>query len=95
VNADWQTYSFLLSKGNIGNGSKAQFAEHLAAITGMRTQWQIENATELAVLGYDAENNLVIDNFKLERLYPVEEGLSLNAARESSQLGLFDAGWRR
>lgn len=87
LNADWQTYSFLLSKGNVGTGSEAQFAQLLDAITGMRTQWQIENAADAAVWGYDAENTLVIDNFKLERLYAAEAGgPRLNVAHENGRL---------
>ena len=89
MNNDWQTYSFHLSKGSVGGGSKEQFAQYLEAITGFRTQWQIENATSLNEWGYDAENTLIIDNFKLERLYPVEAtGLELNAAYNNGQLVL-------
>ena len=89
VNTDWQTYSFLLSKGSVGAGSKELFAQHLAAITGFRTQWQIENATSLNDWGYDSENTLIIDNFKLERMYPVDgAGPQLNAAYNNGELVL-------
>ena len=89
VNTDWQTYSFLFSKGSVGGGSEELFAQHLAAITGFRTQWQIENATSLNDWGYDAENTLIIDNFKLERMYPVDgTGPQLNAAYDNGQLVL-------
>lgn len=88
LSVEWQTYSFLLSKGNLGGGTKERFAELLSAINGLRTQWQLENATDFAVWGYDADNTLVIDNFKLERLIPVASEPTLNLAQEGNQLVL-------
>lgn len=69
VSADWQTYSFLLSKAAAGSGSKENFTNHFSKISAVRTQWQAENTASLADWGYDADNMLVVDNFKLERLY--------------------------
>ena len=90
VSPEWQTYSFLLSKGNVGGGSKALFTTHHAAISDLRTQWQIENLTDIAAWGYDEENTLIIDNFMLERLVPAEtgEGPTLNATYQNGQLVL-------
>jgi hypothetical protein len=69
VSAEWQTFSFLLSKGGVGLGSKANFTNHFSQLSDLRTQWQIENTASYSDWGYDADNMLVIDNFKLERLY--------------------------
>jgi hypothetical protein len=33
-----------------------------------RTQWQIENAASVGDWGYDADNTLVVDSFKLARV---------------------------
>ncbi|MGZ8919588.1 MAG: hypothetical protein ACXW3L_01260 [Limisphaerales bacterium] len=90
VSPEWQTYTYLLSKANVGSGSKALFSAHHAAITGFRTQWQIENATDIAAWGYDEENTLIIDNFKLDRLIPADtgDGPTLNGTHESGQLVL-------
>ncbi|HEX7860496.1 MAG TPA: hypothetical protein VF773_09235 [Verrucomicrobiae bacterium] len=94
VSSNWQTYTVTLDKANVGSGSKALFAQHHAAITGLRTQWQIENIASEADWGFDAENTLIIDNFKLERLFAEGEntgggtGPTLNAAHENGQLVL-------
>lgn len=88
VSSSWQTYTTLLSKANVGGGSKALFTEHHAAITGFRTQWQIENIASEADWGYDAENMLIVDNFKLERLVPVGAEPTLNMSRNNNQLVL-------
>lgn len=69
VSAEWQTFSYLLSKGAAGLGSKANFTNHFGNLSALRTQWQVENTASFADWGYDADNMLVIDNFKLERLY--------------------------
>lgn len=88
VSPEWQTYTFLLSKGGVGSGTKDLFSSHHAAITGLRTQWQIENTASIADWDFDADNTLVIDNFKLERLYPQDAGPRLDAARENGELVL-------
>jgi hypothetical protein len=69
IGPEWQTYSAVLSKASAGSGSKDNFTNHFAAISDLRTQWQIENAGSMTDWGFDPENTLVIDNFKLERLY--------------------------
>lgn len=86
VSSNWQTYTSLLSKANVGDGSKALFAAHHAAITGLRTQWQIENITSEADWGFDAENMLIVDNFRLERLVPAGSQPTLNMAHNNDQL---------
>jgi hypothetical protein len=69
VSAEWQTFSYLLSKGGAGLGSKANFTNYFSKFSDLRTQWQVENTASFADWGYDADNMLIVDNFKLERLY--------------------------
>jgi hypothetical protein len=78
----------LLSKANVGDGSKDLFTQHHAAISGFRTQWQIENIASEGDWGFDTDNTLVIDNFKLERLIPVGAEPTLNMAQSDDQLVL-------
>ena len=69
VSGDWQTYSFPFNKGSVGGGNKTNFTAFFNQINALRTQWQIENVASLTDWGYDADNALVIDNVKIERLY--------------------------
>lgn len=85
---EWQSYTMLLSKANVGGGSKDLFSQHHSAISGLRTQWQIENIASEGDWGFDTDNTLVIDNFKLERLIPVGAEPNLNMARNDDQLVL-------
>jgi hypothetical protein len=65
---DWITNVMTLNQGSAGAGTKAGFTTNYNTYTGLRTQWQIENATSTD-WGYDTDNALVLDNIKLERLY--------------------------
>jgi Ca2+-binding RTX toxin-like protein len=69
VSNNWKTYSFLLSAGIVGNGSKEAFARLLGKINSLNAQIQIENATA-PDWGFDDNNTFAVDNFKIERLYP-------------------------
>jgi hypothetical protein len=71
VSAEWQTYTFQLSRAGADATAKANFAQHFNKIVELRAQWQIENATS-ADWGVDANNVLYLDNIKIERIY---EGL--------------------
>jgi hypothetical protein len=70
LTTEFQTYSMTLDRGaSGGSGSKDNFAQHFSAITAMRTQWQIENATAENVWGFDDDNAFIIDNVLVERIY--------------------------
>lgn len=87
---EWQTYSYVFSKGNVGGGSEENFNSLHGLISGLRTQWQIENASSITDWGYDMDNTLVIDNFKLERLYT---GIAeINATRSGDEVALTWSG---
>ncbi len=66
---NWSTVSFLLSKGNVGGGSLANVTNHYSQITETMLEWGIQNANSGADWEFDNNNVLVIDNYKLERLY--------------------------
>jgi hypothetical protein len=73
ITAEWQHFTSLLSKAGVGGGSAANFQTYFNKLSDVHTQWQIENAASAGDWSYDADNMLVIDNFKVERLY---EGLA-------------------
>jgi hypothetical protein len=66
---NWQTVSYLLSKGTVGSGSKTNFTNFFTLISESMVQFQIENPHSEAEWGFDADNALVIDNYRIERLY--------------------------
>jgi hypothetical protein len=70
LTTQWQRFSFPLDRGSVGGGSKANFSAYYNLVNGLRTQFQIENASSFNDWGYDADNALVIDNIRLDRLYP-------------------------
>ncbi len=80
---NWQTTSYTLRQGNAGVGSKANFTEHASQIHDMNMQFQIENANSLTTWGYDADNALIVDNIKLERLLVGCPPLSVAASGEN------------
>jgi hypothetical protein len=85
VGAEWQTYTFQLNKAGADATVKQLFAQYFNKIVGLRTQWQIENATS-ADWGFDADNVLYLDDVKIERVY---EGLApLTFASEGTDLVL-------
>lgn len=69
LTGEFQHYTFSLGKGALGGGSKENFQAYFDKINNLRTQWQIENAASAADWGFDADNMLVIDNIKVERVY--------------------------
>ncbi len=91
VSSNWQNYTFILNKGGVGSGNKTNFQAAFDKISALRTQWQIENATA-PNWGFDADNTLVIDNFKLERLYPDASGPTISVARDANNLVLTWSG---
>jgi len=74
--SNWVTTSYLLNSGSAGLGSKASFATN-HAVTEVRIQSQIENANSGADWGFDADNTLVLDNIRLERIVQATAPLSV------------------
>lgn len=77
---NWQTVSFLLSSGTVGGGSKANVTNHFSQITETMLEWGIQNAASGADWEFDNNNVLVIDNYKLERLYVATPPLNVQIA---------------
>lgn len=65
---NWQTIQLALTKATVGSGSMANFTNYLDKISEIQFQFQINNAASEATWSFDADNRLIIDNFKLERL---------------------------
>ena len=87
VGTEWKTYSSTFTEASVGSGSRANFASFHDLINALRTQWQLENIAAQGTWEYDANNTLVIDNFKLERLVPAGLG-EITATVEGDQLVL-------
>jgi len=68
LDSNWQTFSYLLSKGSVAAGSKTNFTAYFNKIDQLQPQFQIESGAAEATWGFDSDNALVIDNFKLERI---------------------------
>ncbi len=65
---NWQTIQLALDKGTAGAGSKANFTNYFDKVSEIQFQFQINNAASEATWSFDADNRMIIDNFKLERL---------------------------
>jgi len=65
LETNWQSYTFTLSQASVGGGAKTNLQAFFNKIMGFRIQWQIENAASAGDWSYDADNVLVVDNFKL------------------------------
>jgi hypothetical protein len=74
--SNWVTTSYLLNSGSVGLGSKASFSTN-HAVTEVRIQCQIENANSGVDWGFDADNTLIVDNIKLERIVEATPPLSV------------------
>jgi hypothetical protein len=83
--SNWVTTVYTLDQGSFGMGSKAAFATNYNTFTGLRTQWQIENA-QSTDWGYDSDNLLIIDNIKLERLYVATPPLTITVGANGASV---------
>ena len=68
IQTNWQTFTSLLKDAAVDSGSLANFQTHFSKTDEIAFQFQIQNPHQLAVWGSDADNQIVIDDFKLERL---------------------------
>lgn len=68
VSSNWTRVSALLSKGGIGEGSKAGFAAAYMLVTEVPLQIQLNNVTQSNLWQFDTDNKIFVDNVKLERL---------------------------
>jgi hypothetical protein len=84
LNPDWQNFTYTLNQGAIAGGSKTNFTAWFNKISQLQTQWQIESAASEATWGFDSNNALAIDNFKLERIATGCPPLTIN--KQGAQL---------
>lgn len=68
VSSNWQTFTVSLKDGAVNAGSLANFQTHRGNISVIDFQIQIQNPHQDTVWGTDANNQIIIDDFKLERL---------------------------
>ena len=80
---NWQTTTYTLKQGTAGSGSTANFAQYFASIDAMNMQFQIENANSLTTWGFDADNALIVDNIKVERLFVASPPLSVEMSGQN------------
>jgi len=78
--SNWLSTACLLKNASAGFGSKASFATNFSTYTALRTEWRIETAISYNDWDFDSNNLLVIDDFKLERLYTACSPLQLAAS---------------
>jgi len=85
LQTNWQKVAFLLNKGTAGDGtSKTNFPTYFDKINELSLEWQINSANQEAQWGYDTDNMMIIDNFKVERLYVGLPLLSLNVSNNTA-----------
>lgn len=68
ISSNWVTFTKSLKDGAVNAGSLANFKTYLSKINGIDFQLQILNSQNTTLWGADADNQIVIDNFRLERL---------------------------
>lgn len=68
LTSEWKTFTPLLKEGSVNAGTLANFQDHFNKIDEISFQFQILNSHQDEVWGYDADNRIVVDDFKLERL---------------------------
>ena len=68
ISSNWVTFVVSLKDGSVNDGSLTNFSMHLSAINLIDFQFQIQNPHNTTLWGLDADNQIIIDNFKLERL---------------------------
>jgi hypothetical protein len=79
LETNWQRISFRLAKGtvNADQGSKTNFPSFYSKISEITFQFQILNSGSAADWGFDGDNRLIIDNFKVERMVVANPALTV------------------
>lgn len=68
VSSNWQTFVLSLKDASVDAGSMANFQAHHAKVDEIQWQLQIQNPHQANIWGTDANNKIVVDDFKFERL---------------------------
>jgi hypothetical protein len=70
LETNWQHFAFALSKASLSGGTQKQtFATNYSKVNEVSFQMQILNAQSQGDWGYDADNVVLMDNFKIQRVY--------------------------
>ncbi len=86
VKTNWQTFTVSLKDGMVDSGSVADFQTYVSKIDEITFQLQIQNANQDAVWGTDANNMIIADNVKLERLVTGNPPLQIQVIGNSAVL---------
>lgn len=68
IKSNWQTFIVSLNDSTVDAGSLANFQAHSAKVDEIQWQLQIQNPHQANIWGTDADNKIVVDDFKFERL---------------------------
>lgn len=82
LRTNWQTFFFTLDQGNYSDAAFQRWTNYFALTSSLQPQFQTAGAA--ADFGNDADNMVVIDNFKFVRVVPSLSGLTIG--QEGSQL---------
>jgi hypothetical protein len=77
VGTEWQHDTLSLADATIGTGAISHFQAHHLSIQQLQVQWEIANAADADLWGFDNDNLLVVDDLILERLYESVSPLSI------------------
>lgn len=92
ITTQFKTFTYTFNRGTVNDTTREALAAALASVVQMRLQVQIENATDVTTWDLDENNFLIVDNVKIERLYPEGTGNGgpgdLSYAKEGNELVL-------
>lgn len=92
ITAEYKNYTFTFNRGTVNGTTREALAAALANVVQLRVQMQIENATDVNMWDLDENNFFIVDNLKIERLYPEGGGTTgpgeLTYAKEGNELVL-------
>ena len=78
VTSNWQTFSATLNAGGASDGtSKANFPPHYNQISSVMAQAQVENLQNETMWGYDSDNVVYLDNYRVDRMNVGLMGLTI------------------
>jgi hypothetical protein len=69
IKSNWQTFIPSLKDASVDSGSMANFQAYSTKVDEIQWQLQIQNPHQANIWGTDADNKIVVDDFKFERLF--------------------------
>jgi hypothetical protein len=77
IRSNWQTFVISLKEASVDSGSMANFQAHYSKVDEIQWQLQIQNPHQANIWGTDADNKIIVDDFKFERLFTATPPLSV------------------